>query len=301
MAKAAVYPPFENPLQDALIIINYLTNPLQGFPEAPVVGLPNLVFAIALALGALHAFRHLEVIGAPLVWTAGLGLGYSVLNRYLFPWYLAPLFPMSLLLVTIGGVGILKASSVHWRPGFRRLYRLTAGAVCIAVVVGLGIEMLGAGLATKRDLAIREDGYARSGGWIGSHFGYGTEVAAVEVGALGYAYPGPIMDLTGLVTPASLPYYSAAKFSFSFPHDVPPELVTKLQPPVLVVFDGFIESLLATSAFRTSYCLVYSEPRTHHAYGRLLIFIRPAAFQGSTPLCQVMTQSIEPDGPWGQA
>ena len=110
------------------------------------------------------------------------------------------------------------------------------------------------------------------GEWFSDHLRPDEVVASVEIGAISYGYRGPVLDLTGLVSPEVLPFYADPQFQFHYPHTLPPEAVEQLAPPVLVTYDKAIADMRETSWFQRAYPNIRIVETPHPVYGTLMVF-----------------------------
>lgn len=286
-AKWTLYPRYADPFYDAKQVFRYLTEPFTWIATGSEILPAHLFFGTAITLGAIFVSRRKAAASALWLWCLMMAGGFAIGNRYIFPWYLAPMVPIFLLLAAIGILtpllGLLRGRR------FGRSYSRWLAFVCLllaaVLIMGLGAELMLTARGSSLDIASRENEYASAATWIQRTLGSEQAIAAVEIGALGFTYPGPIIDLSGLVTPWALAYYTEEPYVFRFPHDIPPRLIEEKLPSVLVVFDGFLESARGSGILSSEYCQAYTSPLTHHAFGTLVVLIRPLAFPSSEQLC----------------
>jgi hypothetical protein len=159
--------------------------------------------------------RALCVLGAL---PAALAAGYAVVRAMVFPWY----SPLVVYPVALG----LSLVSVRWprvAAGWAGTSPRRLAAAGLALLAAGPTAAVGLGAAaTARDVAAVEAGrLGRSGALIANarartylEIGAdlerrcpGRTVLAAEIGALGWAYRGRIIDGVGLVSPEVLPYH----------------------------------------------------------------------------------------------
>ena len=204
---ATVY--FGSPIPTSVVAKAAIVRPpaagLAGFADYFLRG-RYLMLSVAAVLGAAWLWRKAPAaVRAWQAWWAlyaGVFLASNAFVDYL--WYFVPLLPLYL-----GCVAVAAEAGARWaagRPTFVRVSPRAAFAVALAGVSVVG----GWRLARHRAdvlawVAARERRYedvatalAREAG------GAPCVMAATEVGALGFYYPGPILDLVGLVSPEAI-------------------------------------------------------------------------------------------------
>jgi len=98
----------------------------------------------------------------------------------------------------------------------------------------------------------------------------GATLSGPEIGALGYHYPGRVLDACGLVTPEALPFLPVPPDQRASPIDgaISTDFVRALQPDWVVFLPFFAKaSLLRSAWFRQHYRLVFSVPLPAPCWG----------------------------------
>jgi hypothetical protein len=137
-----------------------------------------------------------------LVWGVLYAGAFTVMNGFThFPWYFVPLLPLcfacAATAIVRGGAALLPRVRIALPPAFA-----TIGLV-LAVLL-MGSARLGAHARYLSGLADgREHAYAAVARQLAER-DPSCLVAATEIGALGYHYPGPMLDLIGLVSPQAI-------------------------------------------------------------------------------------------------
>jgi hypothetical protein len=274
VAKATVYPAYTNRLHDALLILRYLTNPFEFTASTPGFGLTNVIMAILGLYGLADLVGRSRAVAYFALWSAMIAAAYALVNRFMFPWYLGPFFPLSSLAIADGVDRALQSQRV--KAALLRLFPHTERALKASLTAILALTCIAAsvlvGVYVRRDQEHREIAYLRLGEWLSSHLPSDDVVASVEIGAISYGYGGPVLDLTGLVSPQVLPFYSDPTFVFRYPHTLPPKAVEQLAPPVLVTYDKFIADYSDASWFKRAYPNVRVIETGHPVYGTLMVF-----------------------------
>ena len=169
-----------------------------------------------------------------LAWAALYAAVFTLANKFLYPimpfeWYFLPLLAPYVLLASFGLFRLVEHLKI------RHASMATVGLTLVVLAVFLPV------LARQRAELIkivhgREALYVELALAL-SEYGAGQDlVAAPEIGALGYFYPGPILDVNGLVSP------EAVGHSFS-------DLVYTRRPPWIVSYDTLIPDDLKQSAW----------------------------------------------------
>ncbi|MCL4369365.1 MAG: hypothetical protein M1380_00410 [Chloroflexi bacterium] len=161
---------------------------------------------LALAGAALSGWRS-KTLGLALAWFGLYSIAYIAANRFVynimpFEWYYVPLLGPFALAVG-ASLGSVADAARRWR----------GGAVISLAMAGVLIAVYAPVLNEQRDYSQmivrgREQLYVKLADRL-AQIGVTTEtVAAFEIGAFGYYYPGPVVDLNGLVSPdwAGVPY-----------------------------------------------------------------------------------------------
>lgn len=213
---------------------------------------------IAVAVGATVAF-------------------YAVLNPFMFVWYPCTFVPLGTVLALLGLVDL--AARV---PGLRR----APHAVALATAVLLAAGPLRAAWwpfvppESARFRYAHPNGYANArvyryaeiGRWLAARARPTDRVCLPEIGALGWYWPGRVLDAAALVSPEVLPYHPLPPGTrrTSTTGAVPPEAVRDFQPELVVGLEVFVEGLVRDPWFQAHYV-----PLARWAW-----FDGPAAWEG---------------------
>ncbi|MBI2940546.1 MAG: hypothetical protein HYY04_08930, partial [Chloroflexi bacterium] len=161
----------------------------------------------SLALVGLLVKLRRNAAGRPLLaWSGAYTAAFLVTNKFIYPawpfeWYFLPLLLPYSVATAAGAVSL-----VEWLVTTHR--RLAHAYGPLLVGLGLVFIVVSRGQLSRQVafLAIVTGGREALYPLVAERLtGYGVTgdvVAAWEIGALGYAYPGPILDLHGLVSPA---------------------------------------------------------------------------------------------------
>ena len=226
-----------------------------SFPTGPGASVLMLIALIAATVSAIRGAGPRRREHSCIVlwfWSAFAFYGFS--NPLIMTWYV-PIFlaPLCCLLVsgTAGLVCLIRKSAAERQPPGWKNSSLAAdapaAAVAVAVILAAQWAELAAGGGRFRSAfrdadpaALRVAAYSEAGRWLRSIEGR-SPVAAPEIGALGYAYGGPILDVCGLVSPAALPFLPVPADERGAPQigAISPDLVLALRPVWIVTIDIF--------------------------------------------------------------
>jgi arabinofuranosyltransferase len=134
-------------------------------------------------------------------WAFGYLAAMCALNAFThFPWYFVPLLPV----YTASAAMAIEHLAVRFDL-FTSFMRLTGARTALAAV--LGIVLLSRMPHLERYLVTNAEGREALYTSIASELALvdpGCTIAATEIGAIGYHYPGRVLDLVGLVSPEVL-------------------------------------------------------------------------------------------------
>lgn len=167
--------------------------------------LPLLAGPLALLLPAipwaLPDLREKPHIGLPLLWAVGTWILYAwrLPVSYQHGRYLIPIVP-PLLTLGVGGVRRL------WRRSPRGPGWILTRAWAIAILV-VTLVFLGRGAeAFATDVAIINGEMVDVAQWVNIHTPRDAQIAAHDIGALGYFTQRELLDLAGLISPEVTPF-----------------------------------------------------------------------------------------------
>lgn len=236
------------------------------------VSLPWLRSAVALlpataslaGLGVAWRRRHRVAAFAILPLALFFGF-YAVSNPMIFPWYWPNLYVPGLLTLAVG-------LAMLWQQCRARLPRSIV-VICLLLVAvfpltrwqllsvarkqrGPGVTGLGFVAPDRQASVVRILPYWIVGQWLSDRYPASTVIAAPEIGALGYAFHGKILDVCGLVSPAAIPYLPVplSQRVARYTGAIPTKLVLDLQPDLVVSMQLFgMKSIQLSPEFRDQY------------------------------------------------
>ncbi len=159
------------------------------------------VTAAPLGLVGLGAAAMLRLWAMPLVlWGILQALTYQLLGVASYTWYYAPLIPGLALLVALGAEELARLVTHRLRAT-----PLAAALLTFLLLVPLGWAQLRAVRALHDSVPEpRALAYERSGRWLSANAAPTDRVAVMEVGIMGYYAARPMVDLLGLIRPATI-------------------------------------------------------------------------------------------------
>lgn len=165
---------------------------------APWVGAQILLAPGAIYLAVTLAIKREWKLLIPFAWILILPALYAwrLPVAYQHGRYEMPVIPF-IVLYGVWGTSVLFARIRNW------VVRTTWGMSTAALVIAFWF--IGAN-AYATDVAIIECEMVGSARWVVANVAPGTSIAAHDIGALGYYYPYPFIDLAGLVSPEVIPF-----------------------------------------------------------------------------------------------
>jgi hypothetical protein len=166
---------------------------------------PLVVLFVPLAIGLVLVIKERVRRAWPLlIYTTvyvlsmvGSGNAYA---RH-FPWYFVPALPGAYLVAAWALDRLDAALLERWRPGLRRAARVGQAAIGVGLAILIIVGPLNRDAVWLRSFADgREVTYAAVSTWLSDHLAPDPEVAANEIGAVGYvARPDvTVLDLFGI-------------------------------------------------------------------------------------------------------
>lgn len=154
-------------------------------------------------MGAWSVWGPVAMFGIAVTWTAMLLGGYALKQVWTISRYVSPLAPVHLLALAVVAEWLLAAEALP-RLGRRVGQRILLGAV-IATVLWNGWLLTARVLPHARQFPQDlQECYLGIGDWLRQNTPEDTVIAALDIGALGYASDRQILDLMGLVSPEIL-------------------------------------------------------------------------------------------------
>ena len=268
IAKAR--PLYPMPAGQAIMLIlrsiaSWSTGGLIPAAARPLLLVPGLVVFLLVLAGRVLLPRFRPQPRQPAAPDASLLLllllFFTLTNPLMFDWYYPPV-TLLWFCVFAGGLPALAA----W-TGRRRLE--TAALVLLVLLAALPATRLFTRQVREHrpafELPLDKEGYRlrvmtyrATAEWLNETVPPGTNLAAPEIGALGYYYRrGPVLDACGLVSPEALPYLPVPEDERSAPGTISLGFVRDLRPDVVVTMARYARrSLYPSPWFDSSYVLV---------------------------------------------
>lgn len=222
-----------------------------------------------VALAGVLAFERSRREGA---WAPAAMLGllaamYRVGHTHLLEWYLPLIWILWYPAVFGGAAAFARAAWDHYRQGDGGgwLAGVAVPVMLLATVFISGPGRAAVELARTPDVSrivtddpvrMRTLAYRSTAEWLNSHAPEGARLGASEVGALGWYYPGYIIDSCALVSAEALQYIPVPMEQRNYAGDgvIGKELVRDLQPEYVSSMPTFaIKSIMADPWFNTHY------------------------------------------------
>jgi hypothetical protein len=103
----------------------------------------------------------------------------------------------------------------------------------------------------------------------------GDQLAAGDIGVLGYLTDAYILDTVGLITPGSSEYYPLPEEQYVINYAIPTDLILAEKPEFIVVLEAYIrETLLKNDMFKEQYQLLSTLDADLYGSRGMLIFER---------------------------
>ncbi len=230
----------DDPLISVKLLANYFSDTNKRF---------FLAFTTLAAIGILFDLRKKWQFWLVLAWAFVYAVLFVVTKKFVYPimpfeWYFLPLLIPYSFAAAQGIVAISRWLGTGV-PRERKVASFSL-ATLVSMVLVLHVPMI---VGMKEELARviggREELYFRMASHILQRAGDGEVIAAREIGALGAGYPGPILDMHGLVTPWVV-------------GNTQVEIITKGQPHWIVNYDSLMPTeLIENEWFATHYRPVY--------------------------------------------
>ena len=268
------------PPEAALVrLLQHFATPFHGHlilgSQWIAVGL--ITFIALYSIGALHLVRTNQRAWPAVLFPIFYATIYAIANPLIFRWYLSPpltfyfLGILSGILALSDGVVLALGRRLvgeEWSARFGRSGRWAVIIFVMLALVSLGnawtlhppgppdrlaprmawIELETLYQQVAKDL---QDELASSGG----------QLAAGDIGALGWTTGAPILDLVGLVSPQAKAYYPLPDEAYVANYAVSTDYVLDEQPEFIVILEVYGRNSLArSSSFAAAYQLWRSYP-----------------------------------------
>ncbi len=257
-AKRIVYSiSFFDPLEDLLRQLMYFVPFLEGWWWWALAVAAALLLVLAVT-GEARGGRFREERSEILYMLGGGGLliaaVYVLARGLVFPWYV----PLVAIPVTLA-LFVMAARS-----------RMLAAYAALLILVGIphGVTLARSSMAAAGDFErygyfaenARARKYLEVGGRLFERFP-DARLMSSEIGALGYAFKGRIVDGVGLISPQALKHHPMRvpeQRSYGYIGAIPAAFVEEASPELIVALDIFVEELLRSEV--ASHYAMFREP-----------------------------------------
>ncbi|MBN8550809.1 MAG: hypothetical protein J0M12_15955 [Deltaproteobacteria bacterium] len=195
---------------------------------------------IYLSLLHLHPPEYVVRDQRALVILAGgllVFLTYTLKQVYIFPWYV-PLYSLPIFFALLFMATTKKSTPLKLLATL--LIAPTLFSFCRDLAAGLGVASVAN--YSEYEGGVRAQAYRGLGAKLGSACPQ-CKLMAAEIGGLGSAFPGFILDAAGLASPEALPYQKKLmrEKRNSLGGIIPPEFVRSSNPDYIVGMKSFLE------------------------------------------------------------
>jgi hypothetical protein len=305
LTKLFFYKSLVDPLHALKVFVKFFLSGFRLSTESLIgTSLLGALLGLWFVLGSLVAARRNQAAIPFSVFAWCYVAAYSFINKTMFGWYLVPVLPFYISLTWLGGISCAEYLLHH--TGWVSFKVVRPALVIAALTVPVAISYLGY-YSTNTPSAMqtgyrfmRESVYLKIADQLNQAATPNTILASPEVGALGFAFHGRILDTIGLISPQAIKYNPV----FREPSRtegygaVPTGLILDAQPDFVVTLDVFAEPTLLQSAdFSIQYCCHssgYTVPGVvTHSTPPIVSHSRPVIVTHSTP--PVVTQTVPVD------
>ena len=271
LAKATAY---HLPSEAALVrLLQHFSTPFmeQELVGTLWIGIGLVLYPALFVLGVRTALRNRPEVWPMAAYPWLYFAAFAIANPLIFRWYLAPPVPFYMLGIFLG---VDRLALDLRRP------TLAYAAAAFALVFTLGAWTPRADHGPPRPAPrmafIRlELLYDQVGRWLEPRLEPHDVVAAGDIGVLGFTTDAPILDLVGLVSPASSAYYPLPDSDYIINFAISPDLVADLHPDYVVFLDSYgRRTLLQDARFLTDYTLIESFPTDLYSSQAMLVYRR---------------------------
>jgi hypothetical protein len=257
------------------------------------IGVGMLLYPFLFLVGARYAWlkeRHSwPFLAYPWLYFAT----FAIANPLIFRWYLTPPLPAYMLVILIGAerlvqdVLIRKPSAIKIDPKGQR--RRFASIAAFILVVFLPVALISQDWVLRPAHGLTRPAPAMA--WYQLELLYRqaadslspeisqlqstSQLAAGDVGVLGYHTNARILDTVGLNTPESTRYYPFDSSAYVINYAIPADLILDQQPEYIVILEVYgRRSLLPDPRFQESYRLHQKIPTDIYGSDGMLIYER---------------------------
>jgi hypothetical protein len=222
---------------------------------------------------------------------------YAIANPLIFRWYLSPPLPAYMLIILVGLESLLDrigTTFYEWLSRKKLIIQPKFGRQAWFVLSVFLISVFPAGMSLRNWTLHPDHGLDRpapSMAWYKLELlyqdaalelapvinarPYQLQLAAGDVGVLGYFTQARILDTVGLNSPQTLKYYPLDQKYYVINYAIPPNLILDNLPDFVVILEVYgREGLLKDSRFQESYQLITKLDTNIYGSDGMLVFER---------------------------
>jgi arabinofuranosyltransferase len=260
---------------DAALIrlLQHFATPFQGnlLFGRYYIGFGLLVFPSLAILGWRRVVRKKRDLWPLAIFPLVYFMVFSFANPLIFRWYLTPPLPLFLLGLMIGLESValdFKRITAFW-IGTLFFLLLTLNAWTLHPDHGPNRP------APEMAYIKLEELYIQAVKDLKPHLLPGSQIAAGDIGAVGYFSQASILDMVGLISPITLEYFPLPEESYVINYAIPTELILTLKPDFIIMLEVYgRRTLLLDPVFQRTYSLFREYPTDIYGSQAMLVFER---------------------------
>lgn len=200
------------------------------------------ILAVLVITGSIYLMRKHHTGMLEVGWSFGLILFFMLTPTTLFFWYVAPIYPVYLILATATLIGPGVRGFLE-RPGMKGVAIL--GASCLVIIMLLACYRTA--LSYRAEQEVLDSVHKAIGEYLYHHADVTDLVAAEDIGYMGYYSRRNILDRDGLVSPEAVEFNRRGEYGTLIDSIRPQWVVAGVTSPI----SGFITD----SSFLCNYSL----------------------------------------------
>ena len=254
-------------------LLQHFATPFFGHETFGVwwIGLGLLLYPTLYIIGWRYTLKD-TTVAWPLAVYPILYIGvFAFANPLLFRWYLTPPLPMYFLGIFLG------FAQIGLRANRRTIITIAMLGTLVLTINAWtlhpdhGPDRPAPGMAYIR----LENFYQQAAEILAPRLEDGDQLAAGDIGVLGYLTDAYILDTVGLITPGSSEYYPLPEEQYVINYAIPTDLILAEKPEFIVVLEAYIrETLLKNDMFKEQYQLLSTLDADLYGSKGMLIFKR---------------------------
>ncbi len=243
------------------------------------IALGVILFTFLYLVGVVFAWKKIARLRAWLIYPLLYLVIFAAANPLIFRWYLTPPLPVLFLLVFDGAERLLSkilrqkadpaASSWRWAIPFVLALPLLSLFNAWTLHPDHGAKRPAPQMAYIQLELL----YRQAADFVTAHMQPGEQLAAGDVGVLGYLTGANILDTVGLNSPQTLKYYPLPEDAYVINYAISSDLILDEQPDWLVMLEVYgRNTLLKNERFLETYNLLNTLPTDIYGSEGMMIF-----------------------------